>query len=272
MRLFHGTGAWDPIRETGLIIPDSDNRTFAEDDAQIASLHGVYMSDRVDIAAFYAIKSVNSEAFIAGYPAFFVIETDPDHLTADEDKIDFAVMRVIERGTRIRDGEAPKFMEDLGWRRASVLDSLKQDLLLGAEITDDEIWEGVRGFVYRKGDVGWPFELEDTDQNVGDLTAAINRLCEAARATINHRWMTRYYGEDYCLSCRSTTPIGAHNGLIGGAQLLMSNDGMSIIGVDTFGDVSEDEIEAFKASSIQYYEEISTCVVEDRTSQPGLAA
>jgi len=272
MRLYHGTGAWDDIRAAGGLIPDAESRTFGDEAEGIASLNGVYMSDRADIAGFYAVKSVNSESYVGGYPGFFVIETDPRSLCADEDKIDFALMRILERGSRIRDGEAKPFMEKLAARRDSVILSVKQDLHLAATISDEEIWEGIRGFVYRKGDCGWPFDLEDQDQDVDALKASIDRLCSAASATIGHGWMSRVFGNDYCLSCRSVEPVTEASGLVGGAQLMMSNDGFSIVGVETFGDVTQDEIDAFKASVIRYFEDISTCTIVDRSAPAGLAA
>lgn len=86
MRLYHGSGQFDQIMKEGLVL-DSGNKTDFDDTGALTSLGGIYMTDRVDVAAFYAAKATSSECSLGMDPCVFVLDVvDEDTLIADRTK------------------------------------------------------------------------------------------------------------------------------------------------------------------------------------------
>jgi len=261
MRLYHGTAAWDAIRRDG-IMPDPETKTFGEDELGLESLGGAYLANCVEAPGFYAVKSVNSNGWVHGYdPCFFVVEMDEDALLPDEDKIGAVVRRCVEDMVQTERWNADATIERLAAVKEEFIRRLRLALWIADGGDDQVLWEGAEAFIRRYTEDGWP--------EAGGREAA-TRLCEAAKATLDEAWFDDAFDGVYWFTCRTMERIsltGSRRAVLGGARLSMGEKGMAIVDIERFGDVTDEEIEIFKASAVKYFREIEGVDVDDRTEE-----
>lgn len=269
MRYFHGSGQYDAILKEGLVL-DSGNKTDFDDTGALTSLGGIYMTDRVDVASFYAAKAISTECSLGMDPCIFVLEVDEETLVADEDKIwsviindwDFRRLGFVDGD----DAELHAAFDAAIAKNGHVFRRLMDDIYV--EETDenyDAFIQGVRAFVLRAYSWEWN---EETCQSEFE---AINKLCGLARSTVSHDWMARNFS-DYALTCRtmdvvSPDPSSAGNRIVGAICLRMNADGLKIEDIEAVGDVTKSDVKQFVATFKEKVRDISGCRVTGGTGK-----
>lgn len=247
MRFFHGSGQFDQIRLEG-IKPNSGHKTDFDDTGALTSLGGVYMTDRIDVAAFYAAKAISSECSMGMDPCVFVLDVDQETLIADEDKIWSAIQSDYAfANLGFEDGDEADLvsMFEEGLQKH---ENLFKRIMLDLQIDDvegnfDSFLKGLRAFILRA--YSWEWNEEANKQEFED----INKICDLARSTVSHDWMSRHFSE-YAITCRSLSsvlpdPNSGENKIIGAINLRMNSDGLKIEEVEAYGSVTKKDINDF---------------------------
>lgn len=259
MRFFHGSGQFDQILLDG-IKSDSGYKTDFDDSGMLTSLGGVYMTDRLDVASFYAAKAILSECSLGMDPCVFVLEIDHETLIADEDKIWSAIQNDYTfANLGFDDGDEAELIakfDENQKKHENIFKRIMSDLQI--EDTEDNFEsfiKGVRAFVLRA------YSWEWSEENNGQEFASINRLCELAKSTISHDWMSAHFSE-YAITCRclelvSPDPNACGNRIVGAICLRMNSDGLKIEGVEAYGNVTKRDVSEFVANFKSRVKEIT---------------
>lgn len=269
MRYYHGSGQFDQIMKEGLVL-ESGNKTDFDDTGALTSLGGIYMTDRVDVASFYATKATTSECSLGMDPCVFVLEVDEDTLIADEDKIWSVIRNDFEFGRLgFDDGDDAELHETFDAalaKNSHVFKRLMSDICV--EDTDenyDAFVQGVRAFVLRA------YSWEWSEENCQAEFEAINKLCDLARSTVSHDWMARNFTE-YAITCRtmdavSADPSSGGNRIVGAICLRMNSDGLKIEDIEAVGDVTKSDVKEFVAAFKEKVGDITGCRVTGGTGK-----
>jgi hypothetical protein len=266
MRLYHGSANCDDIRQQGL-LPVSPVETDFSDDLRLKSLGGVYMTDRADLAAFYAAKSTSSEMSLGGDPCLFAIEIDEGALIADEDQVVWVFREEIRQTSSLPfdDGLSIKEVDELIEEHINDLSGLARRLKSRFELSDvndDQtdldalLTATVRAVLVRD----LSFEYDPEGESADDV-AAINRFCSLARVAIDPAWNASHTGEVH-MTARTMSPVspqatGTGSRIVGSIRLKMDATGLNIEDIEFDGVFELEDALAFQDDFIWRSQETS---------------
>lgn len=273
--LYHGCASFDDVSRDGLIFDPGRTNDFGEG-AYLASCGGTYLSDSLELAAFYAANAHMSEANLGGDPCVFAVEIDEALLIADEDKI-WDSMRVIvetlsgERiwGCDLEHDEAVEMAESFISRHGdeAIRRIESKFLLKGTGVDTETVREGLRAFIVRAVSYEWNPSDPASDRDL----EAINRFCAAASRTISRRWLSEHY-DDFALTCRtleSVSPVGMISParIVGHARLQVDSSGLSITSAECHGYLDQDDLEEFEEWFIEKVSERAGCNISSHADK-----
>ncbi len=272
--LYHGCASFDAVMAEGLVFDRTRTNDFGEG-GYLQSCGGTYLTDSIEVAAFYANNAACSEYALGCDPAVFAIEIDEALLIADEDKVWDPIRVIIETVSRRRVerddldlAEARQAADDfLAKHDDEVCRRVEEKFLLkdAAKLDRDQIGSAIRAFIVRATSYEWdPASAEMTDE-----LAAINSFCLLVSHTVSRRWLSEHY-DQFSLSCRTMDPISTTDGparIVGHIRLRMGDLGMSVEGIDFAGHFDEEDAIDFEESFIDKATERSGCDIE-RHLQP----
>jgi hypothetical protein len=176
------------------------------------------------------------------------LEVDQESLIADEDKIwsaiqsDYAFANLgFEDGD---EAELVSMFEEGLQKHESLFKRIMSDLQIDdVEENFDSFIKGLRAFILRA--YSWEWCEEANKQEFED----INKICDLARSTVSHDWMSRQFSE-YAITCRSLSsvspdPNSGENKIVGAICLRMNSDGLKIGEVEAYGSVTKKDINDF---------------------------
>jgi hypothetical protein len=267
MLLYHGCASYRQASKEGLVYDPQRTNDFGEGE-YLQSCGGTYLSDSIEVAAFYAVNATNSEAFMGDDPCVFAVEVDDELLLADEDKV-WDVMRVaVERalGRRLWDEtdavEAQERIDGLLARHGTSIEEKVADKFRLRGDDRNAVLPAVRAFLLRATCYEWSvlqpgFEAE---------LAAINEFCALASGTISHGWFREHY-DTFAVTCRTLSPIlpmGSDGParIVGSIRLVMGHLGLSVQAIEYEGEFSEEDALDFEESYIEKAQERAGCEIE----------
>jgi hypothetical protein len=264
--LYHGCASFDSVMAEGLVFDRDRVNDFGEG-GYLQSCGGTYLTDSIEVAAFYANNATCSEYALGCDPTVFAIEIDEALLIADEDKIWDAMRVILETVARTRIGRDDLDLAEARQAADEFLARHGNEVLRKVEekfrLTDDnreQIGSAIRAFMVRGTSYEWD---PAADHMVAEL-AAINTFCALASHTISRRWLSEHYDE-FTLSCRTMEPICVTDGparIVGHIRLRMGNRGMSVEGIDFAGHFDEEDVMTFEESFIEKAADRSGCEIE----------
>lgn len=248
MRFYHGSAQFDNIMKDGL-VQESGYETDFSDDNRLISLGGIYMTNKPEVAAFYAEMASHSEQSLGMDPCIFEIDITHHDLIADEDKLWAAIDGTVLKTLGL-EGEEGGFsqvdIEDIlaehDYKRDQLISDVAFKLQTSIAHEEDEIlhYDAIKAFVLRS----LSYEWDPAGENADDVEA-INELCKRARATLTDEWCKRNLG-NYAITARTLLPVGnmesdSNVKIIGYAKLGLSNNGMEITGIEYGGTLTLDD-------------------------------
>ena len=251
--LFHGSASFDEIMEHGLAFDRERANDFGTGD-NLASCGGTYLADCLSVAARYADNATGSEASLGGDPCAFAVEVDEGLLVADEDKVWDTIEEAIFllSGMKVDEADGPEDSE--GWADMllsrhgdGLVARLRSDLDIDPGFSSADVEAGVRGFLLRSQ--CWSDWLSFGEESAAAL-AGIDALCSAARGPVEHGWLSQRY-DVYSLTARVLDPVPADARaeaparIVGHVRLMMSTDGLEIVGAECSGELSEEDLVVF---------------------------
>lgn len=266
--LYHGCASFDEVMAEGLVFDRARTNDFGEG-GYLQSCGGTYLTDSIEVAAFYAANANCSEYALGCDPAVFAVEIDEALLIADEDKIWDPMRVIIETVSRRRFdrddlnlAEARQAADEFLARHGDeVLRRVEEKFLLKVAGVGREQMEGaIRGFMIRATSYEWDPAAEALSVDL----AAINSFCSLASHTVSRRWLSEHY-DQFTLSCRTMDPISTTVGparIVGHIRLRMGGLGMSVEGIDFAGHFNEEDAIDFEESFIEKATERSGCEIE----------
>lgn len=277
--LYHGCASFDAVMEEGLRFERGRTNDFGEG-GYLQSCGGIYLTDDLAVAAFYAQNAMQGESWCGGSPCVFAVEIDEALLIADEDKAWDAMRVIIERlhGRKLETdltvddahAQASAFLQCHGDR--AVRDIEDKFLLRGADFERADILKAVEGFMLRATSYEWHPSLPQFSAAL----AAIDSFCGLATNTISRRWLSEHY-EQFALSCRTMADISLADGparIIGHIRIEMDGVGLVVEGVDYEGHFDDEDAMEFEEAFMEKVLETSGCEVTgfdwDDTSEFGL--
>jgi hypothetical protein len=266
MLLYHGCASYRQASKEGLIYDPNRANDFGEGE-YLQSCGGTYLSDSIEVAAFYADNATNSEVFMGDDPCVFAVEVDDDLLLADEDKVWDAMRAVVERalGRRLWDEtdaeDAHERIDALFARNGRAIEEWVADKFRLSGEVRDTIEPAVRAFLLRATCYDWSvvqpgFEAELT---------AINEFCSLASGTISHGWLSEHY-DTFVVTCRTLSPITPMGSdgparIVGSIRLVMGDLGLSVQAIEFDGEFSEEDALDFEGFYIQKAQERAGCEI-----------
>lgn len=266
--LYHGCASFDAVMAEGLVFDWSRTNDFGEG-GYLQSCGGTYLTDSIEVAAFYANNATCSEYALGCDPAVFAVEIDEALLIADEDKIWDPMRVIVEMLSRRRmDGgdldlaEARAAAEEFLLRHGDEASRKVEEkfLLKGTDYDPEQVLASIRAFIVRATSYEWN---PSSDEVVSEL-AAINVFCSATSRTLTRRWLSEHYDE-FSLSCRTMEAISPTDGparIVGHVRLRMGDLGMSVEGIDFSGHFDEEDAIDFEESFIEKATERSGYEIE----------
>jgi hypothetical protein len=266
--LYHGCASFDAVMSEGLIFDPARTNEFGEG-GYLQSCGGTYLTDSIEVAAFYANNATCSEYALGCDPAVFAVEIDEALLIADEDKIWDPMRVIIETASRRRmDGndldlaEARLAADEFLFRHGDEASRRMEEkfLLKGKQFDRDQIGTAIRAFIVRATSYEWDPASDEMSAEID----AINSFCSLASRTISRRWLSGHY-DQFALSCRTMHAISVSDGparIVGHIRLRMGELGMSVEGVDFAGHFDEGNAIDFEESFIEKASERSGCEIE----------
>jgi hypothetical protein len=267
--LYHGCASFDDVMGEGLVFDRDRTNDFGEG-GYLQSCGGTYLTDSIEVAAFYANNATCSEYALGCDPAIFAIEIDEALLIADEDKI-WDPMRVIcetvsrrrVEGDELDLSEARQAADEFLARHGDEAARRVEDkfMLKGASKLDlDQISSAIRAFIIRATSYEW----NPASEEMSDELTAINSFCSVASHTVSRRWLSEHY-DNFSLSCRTMEAISVTDGparIVGHIRLRMGELGMSVEGIDFAGHFDQEDAIDFEGSFIEKATERSGCEIE----------
>jgi hypothetical protein len=266
--LYHGCASFDDVMTGGLVFDPARTNDFGEG-GYLQSCGGTYLTDSIEVAAFYANNATCSEYALGCDPAVFAVEIDEALLIADEDKIWDPMRVIIETVSRRRidrddlDFAAARQAADEFLARHGDEASIRVEekfRLKGGKLDRDQIGPAIRAFIIRATSYEW----NPASEEMSDELSAINSFCSVASHTVSRRWLSEHY-DDFSLSCRTMDAISVTDGparIVGHIRLRMGELGMSVEGIDFAGYFDEEDAIDFEESFIEKASERSGCEIE----------
>ncbi len=255
MLLFHGSARYDDIMKSGLLANSGVENDFGPDNS-LVSCGGVYLTDDLAIAAFYAEMSSNSEMSLGMDPCIFAVDVDHQFLIADEDKIWSVLKRIVERYLdESLDGglsteEVEEMLEDNVFGQIDFYTRVAGAFELDAndKSTEEAIKAGTRAFAIRSGSYEWD-PREEHVQEIED----INRLCTLASVAITREWFFKHQMAMTCRTLQDISPMGTQSPckIVGAMRLGLSVDGLSVTETECFGELDEQDIAEFQEKFVE---------------------
>ncbi len=266
--LYHGCASFDEVMAEGLVFDRARTNDFGEG-GYLQSCGGTYLTDSIEVAAFYANNATCSEYALGCDPAVFAVEIDEGLLIADEDKIWDPMRVIVEMLSRRRiDGgdldlaearaAADKFLFRHGDEASRKVE--EKFLLKGMDYDPQQVRAAIRAFIVRATSYEWNPSSDD----VASELSAIDAFCATASRTVSRRWLSEHYDE-FSLSCRTMEAISPSGGparIVGHIRLRMGDLGMSVEGIDFAGHFDEEDAIGFEESFIEKATERSGCDIE----------
>lgn len=269
MLLYHGCASYHQASKEGLIYDPARTNDFGEGE-YLQSCGGTYLSDSLEVAAFYANNAICSEAFMGDDPCVFAVEVDDALLLADEDKVWDAMRVVVERitGRRLWDqaeGETVRSrIDDLLARHGDALENSISDKfrLKGGSRDGGLIRSALEGFLLRETCYEWSVLQPGYETEL----KAINDFCALVSGTISRRWFSEHY-EDFAVTCRTLVPIlpmGEEGParIVGSIRLVMGHLGLTVEAIEYDGIFDEEDAVDFEEAFIEKAYERSGCEIE----------
>lgn len=273
MLLYHGCASYQQASKEGLVYDPERTNDFGEGE-YLQACGGTYLSDSIELAAFYAMNATSSDAFMGDDPCVFAVEVDDDLLIADEDKVWDPIRVVVEQALRRRLWDEDDFeganqrIDELFSRHGETISEMVADKfrLRGGDV--EAILPAVRAFLLRATCYEWSvlqpgFEAE---------LSAINDFCALVSGTISRRWLSEHY-ENFALTCRTLSPIlpmGSDGParIVGSIRLVMGDLGLSVDAIEFDGVFDEEDALDFQESFIEKTEERAGCQIEPCDIEP----
>lgn len=264
MRLYHGCASYQQVSKEGLVYDPERSNDFGEGD-YLQSCGGTYLSDSLEVAAFYADNAVNGEGFMGDDPCVFAVDVDDDLLIVDEDKAWDAIRVIVEHtiGERLWDDtdaeEANALLDEfLARHGATVVEQVVDKFRLGKE---DGVLAAVRAFLLRATCFDWSVRQPGFEAEL----AAINAFCASASGTISRHWFREHY-DDFAVTCRTLVPIAPMGTdgparIVGSIRLVMGELGLSVEAIEFDGAFDEEDALDFQDSFIEKAESRSGCEI-----------
>jgi hypothetical protein len=266
--LYHGCASFDAVMAEGLVFDRSRTNDFGEG-GYLQSCGGTYLTDSIEVAAFYANNATCSDYALGCDPTVFAIEIDEALLIADEDKV-WDPMRVIcetvsrrrVEGDDLDLSEARQAADEFLARHGDEVSRRVEEKfrLKGTQSDRDQIGDAIRAFIVRATSYEWDPASDDMSAEL----AAINSFCSLASHTVSRRWLSEHY-DQFSLSCRTMDPISTKDAsarIVGHIRLRMGHLGMSVEGIDFAGHFDEEDAIDFEESFIEKASERSGCDIE----------
>lgn len=266
MLLYHGCASYHQASKEGLVYDPGRTNDFGEGE-YLQACGGTYLSDSIELAAFYASNATSSEAFMGDDPCVFAVEVDDDLLIADEDKVWDPIRVVVEKALRRRlwaetdAEEANGRIDDLFARHGETIVDQVADKFRLRGGDQDAVLPAVRAFLLRATCYEWSvlqpgFEAELT---------TINDFCALVSSTISRRWFSEHY-DDFALTCRTLSPIlpmgsEALARIVGSIRLVMGDLGLSVDAIEFDGVFDEEDALDFQDCFIEKTEERAGCEI-----------
>lgn len=269
MLLYHGCASYHQASKEGLIYDPARTNDFGEGE-YLQSCGGTYLSDSLEVAAFYANNAICSEAFMGDDPCVFAVEVHDDLLLADEDKAWDAMRVIVERTTGRRlwdeaDAETSRSrIDDLLARHGGTLEDAIRDkfMLKGNSRGGALIRSALQAFLLRATCYEWSVLQPGYETEL----KAINDFCALVSGTIQRRWFKEHY-DDFAMTCRTLAPIlpmGEEGParIVGSIRLVMGHLGLTVEAIEYDGVFGEEDAVDFEEAFIEKAYERSGCEIE----------
>lgn len=269
MLLYHGSAEYEAIARNGLSFDRERANSFGEGE-YLASCGGIYFSDSLEVAAFYANNAASGEQSIGGDPCVFAVEIDESLLVADEDKM-WDAMRVICESidgrrfkTDLTIDEAKKYsLRFIGDKWEELFGQVCRKFLIRQPSSEDgqAVKDAVRAFVIRGSCFEWSL-----DGSFEQEIQAIDEFCRLAAPTISRRWLSEHY-DDFSLTCRTYSDVAPMSSdspvrIVGSIVLRMDTQGLAVSGISFDGVFDEEDVEEFQDAFIEKCRETAGCDIE----------